>query len=80
MTAVLPLSISARPSPHLHNGSRTWDGLPSGTTFGQLALMPAPGGLQDAVSDCLAAVPVTSRLVRNRVEGDRSSRQRRRAR
>lgn len=42
MTAVLSLSISARPSPHLHTGSRTWNGLPSGTTFGQLALMPAP--------------------------------------
>ena len=29
MTAVLSLSISARPSPHLHTGSRPWNGLPS---------------------------------------------------
>jgi hypothetical protein len=27
--------------PSLHTGSRPWNGLPSGTTFGQLALMPA---------------------------------------
>src|ERR1700683_314581 len=42
MMAVLSVSISAAPSPHLHSGSRIRNGWLSGTWSGQVALIPAP--------------------------------------